>query len=783
VGFLVSRAGHVLTAGHVASSAMRPTSTIPEIQQERLLLDFPFSGGGTFEAQLRYLRTPDAEKRASERRDDIAVLQLVTGTAPSDVAPQPIEVAPAAPGLEVRSFGYARGYDDGVWVSGKLQGQISNGLLQMETPEIDVGFAGAPVWDALTGNVVGMVVAIGQDTSRGFAMPAEALLDALSRVPDVPEGEVPTLDQSASAFPADFSASQERERLNIAARALADQWSEVDQLGYRVYALALADFIEDERTKKPLTIGIDAPWGMGKTTLMRLIKERVEEDRPQAPSLPTVWFNAWKHDKEESLWAALALEILRQTRERLRRGERVTLWLQLNKERFNVRFLLLRLVRALVFAITAVFVIVICAMITLQIVDDQAAADQVWRYIGLIGGLGVLATLYNTIGKDIYRRLTSPFKLNIADYIEEPNYEERVGFLAQFEADFERVIRTVTKYGKRSLPLVIFIDDLDRAASPKPVEIFEAINTLLDTKQCVFVLGMDSQAVAKSIEAKYKDLMEDSGDADGSEPSLGRRFLEKIVQIPFVLPRANPSVFLSFANVNLESGDYLETVTEDRDKVIQAERLIDQQQRGGKSLDEAVESVQARPDISEEAVRVAKEELRATRYAQSFADSKEVRQAVADALPYLGYNPRKVKRFINLFKLQALIANRRELLNDGTIELKYLAKWVIISTRWPGVAEAALSDPTFITLLIQTHDTYIEVQAIKDATKRRETRRSKLNPLLADSRVKQFYRAKELIKLLNELPLSETEMLAYLYLTRVTSDDPLASSITGDPQS
>jgi hypothetical protein len=90
---------------------------------------------------------------------------------------------------------------------------------------------------------------------------------------------------------------------------------------------------------------------------------------------------------------------------------------------------------------------------------------------------------------------------------------------------------------------------------------------------------------------------------------------------------------------------------------VQAEKLIDQYQKEGRSLDEAAEAVRSESDVGTEAVDQAKVEIRA----KSFGDSEEVLQAVAEAAPYLEYNPRKVKRFINLFKLQALIANRRGL--------------------------------------------------------------------------------------------------------------------------
>jgi hypothetical protein len=337
--------------------------------------------------------------------------------------------------------------------------------------------------------------------------------------------------------PPDDPGPPSRERIDIAARALADQWSAEDHLGFSDYATALADLIEDARTKKPLTIGIDAPWGMGKTTLMRMIESRLKEDRPSAPPLPTVWFNAWTYDKDEALWAALALEILRQVREEVGPPKRLALWLALNTERVNWKLLFLRFLRSLLLVL--LLLLVAGALIAgLRATNVEITPTEAWRYVGVIGGLGVAATLYNTIGKDLYRRLTSPFRLKIADYVEEPKYEEKIGYLPQFQKDFKRVIRAVTDDGAK--PLVIFIDDLDRAAPPKPVEIFEAINMLLDSEHCVFVLGMDSRAVAKSIEAKYKDLVGDSADAGGSEPSLGRRFLEKIVQIPLRRPQGRP---------------------------------------------------------------------------------------------------------------------------------------------------------------------------------------------------------------------------------------------------
>ena len=76
----------------------------------------------------------------------------------------------------------------------------------------------------------------------------------------------------------------------IAMTALSDQpvkTVEEDELDFDVYSGALVDFIRREKTHTPLTLGIDAPWGQGKTSLMKMMRTELERY-----GLLTVWFNA-----------------------------------------------------------------------------------------------------------------------------------------------------------------------------------------------------------------------------------------------------------------------------------------------------------------------------------------------------------------------------------------------------------------------------------------------------------------------------------------------------------
>jgi hypothetical protein len=73
-----------------------------------------------------------------------------------------------------------------------------------------------------------------------------------------------------------------RTRYQPEARIARDFWTADDRLGYGLYADAIAAFIRHEETRPPLTIGVKAPWGAGKTSLMRMVQERLDppEDRP-----------------------------------------------------------------------------------------------------------------------------------------------------------------------------------------------------------------------------------------------------------------------------------------------------------------------------------------------------------------------------------------------------------------------------------------------------------------------------------------------------------------------
>lgn len=568
---------------------------------------------------------------------------------------------------------------------------------------------------------------------------------------------------------AEEPAKASRIAIEAAVRAISDKPSEVDFLEFGDFARAITDLIRNPKTQTPLTIGIDGPWGTGKTTLMGMIKEIFDRDRAgsgERRGAHTVWFNAWKYDREESLWAALALEILSQARKQLSIYKRIELKLKLNWKRIEFARLVKDTLRTLFYPSAAIIVGLGYAYFWSHWVNT---AVDFSKYAAIITSAGVLGFL-SLAAKKIYSKVIEPFELNISEYVRTPEYKERLGFLDEFETDFKFVIQAVTDNGKN--PLVVFIDDLDRCEPSKPVEVIEAINHLLDADSCVFVIGMDARTVAASVQAKYKDVhaILDGGES-GTRITLGYQFLEKIIQIPFRLPRASEVLLTRLVSGNLRPQG--RPSSDRQHSVVTAEQLIRANEEKGNSREQAVKSVQKlHPELSEDTLVEASRNL----YARTFDDDEEVSKAICEALPFLEMNARKVKRFINLFRLSILIANRRGLLERRVIEIRRLASWLAIVIRWPDFGELA-TDRLFLTRLSQASMLLESTYGSHPPTT--EQASTVLAPYMKDSRIRTFAGNRQLLILLRSFLGAHEKLEAIADRLRPYAE---LSEVTAPPQ-
>lgn len=448
----------------------------------------------------------------------------------------------------------------------------------------------------------------------------------------------------------------------------------VDHLGFKPYISALERFLTNHDSRGPLTISIEGEWGSGKSSFMKQLGERLEKS---ASKPIVIQFNAWRHDRADELWAAFALEFVRQIRKKETRC-----WARWNADRklFWLRF-----------NWGSGWPDVGRILIWLSIVGAAISAG-IYVYYGL-GSLPKwvvpVATVIASLGSAVAwlaERVGNPLKIDLKRHTKSPDYKRKLSFIEQFHEDFAKILRAYA----RDRRVFVFVDDLDRCEIPKAAELMQALNLMLSGDNDVFfLLGMDRHKVAAGIAVKNSQLLpylsageKAHADLKRYGLSFGYEFIEKFIQVPFVLPRPGER----------EVERYLRSLS-------------------GAGADEE-------PSPSPEAER-RRETLRLT---AASSDSPEILRVAKTVAAALDDNPRRIKVFLNLFRLRLLTAVETGLFDkDGgmdafqrmrmglgldnwlpdqrEITLYQLGTFVALSLRWPLFLTEAARDPQLISRL------------------------------------------------------------------------------------
>lgn len=220
----------------------------------------------------------------------------------------------------------------------------------------------------------------------------------------------------------------------------SDRETEQDCLGYTSYVNVLAGVCTDEDLS-PLTLGIFGSWGSGKTSLMLMLKRRVEEIGGERTV--TLWFNAWRYEGREEAQSALVHAILA----KLKNHVPNTKWDQ---------------------------------------VKDVAKRLKTGASVLKLGK--VIAKSAMTLTPDIEGFLD----------LFQAESEQMADTMESFDASFEELLR-----GLDVERIVVFIDDLDRCSSAKVIETFETIKLFLNTPASTFVIGADAAKIEAAVGEVY----------------------------------------------------------------------------------------------------------------------------------------------------------------------------------------------------------------------------------------------------------------------------------------
>jgi hypothetical protein len=145
----------------------------------------------------------------------------------------------------------------------------------------------------------------------------------------------------------------------------------------------------------------------------------------------------------------------------------------------------------------------------------------------------------------------------------------------------------------------------------------------------------------------------------------------------------------------------------------------------------------------------------------TFLSDPKVINAINSVQPYIRSNPRRSKRFLNIFRLLAMIANRRNLFWQDAVHLDHLAAWVIILMRWPDIIDILETDgENYISRLEKAQDLKRKMLNSEIQSDEKNT----LDNLLADPKIQRMAGEMEFITLV--LPLVE-KLPNYIHLAKV----------------
>ncbi|MGD1704612.1 GUN4 domain-containing protein [Dapis sp. BLCC M229] len=408
---------------------------------------------------------------------------------------------------------------------------------------------------------------------------------------------------------------------------VGDQPATNDELGFTPYVVAMAEFLTHKDTKPPLTISIEGEWGSGKSSFMKQLETEVKKkskelDREESKKVwqkikkdriifsdvsdiyeffrlrlkqetQTVWFNAWRHEKSESLWATFALSFLEQLSNNRNLSDILyNFWsyLILIRNRLDWKNKPVKFLQTLVIIWLMATIIISIPIVVFfpdkfagifpfyekfaDIVktDSEGEAEnkegeqntdnkedennQVLSFWLQLGGYGAG---FAGVGKllAILKDLIGDQKMDLTQYLEHPDYDKQVAFIEKFHEDFSKI---VDAYVGENEKIYVFIDDLDRCDLGKSADLLQALNMMISNDpKIIFILGMDWEKVAAAISFKQRNVIpflasaiaenqaqENESQKLSKKVDYGFSFLEKFVQLSFSVPAPSQKILDSF---------------------------------------------------------------------------------------------------------------------------------------------------------------------------------------------------------------------------------------------
>ncbi len=242
-----------------------------------------------------------------------------------------------------------------------------------------------------------------------------------------------------------------------------------------------------QSTQQPFVLSVEAPWGFGKTTFVRMWQAHLEAQGHVCMS-----FNAWENDFVEDPLVAFLGEMQKAVDSHINKLTEDTAVKKAWGEVKRIGGGVLR--KALPYAVQQATLGVLSAEVIKLVMDDSQTREK----------------LAEAASKLAEERLAK--------------YEAEKEGISGFRKNLGELTKAlVTKEGAKA-PIIFFVDELDRCRPDFAVALLERIKHLFNVNQVVFVLSIDRGQLRESVKALYGSGM----DADG--------YLRRFIDLAFSLP-------------------------------------------------------------------------------------------------------------------------------------------------------------------------------------------------------------------------------------------------------
>lgn len=261
----------------------------------------------------------------------------------------------------------------------------------------------------------------------------------------------------------------------------------------------------------------------------------------------------------------------------------------------------------------------------------------------------------------------------------------------RFRRHFDHTMRAVRR------PVLVVVDDLDRCQPGFVVDLVRGIQTILRSTRVVFLILGDRDWIERAFESHHASMA--SVDV-GPEQTFGARFVEKAIQMSFILPAVGRDsqesyvrrVLLADRETASKTGEIVAGhIREIRKGISEAAAATP----GAPALQPVVDATMAKireqnPDLGAEETAATRQQVEqeagATLAINAAVDERVEGEVIHELQRLAGAfppNPRQIKRIVNAITIYWAVALQRwgDKIPPG---LRFqLAIWVTIMTEWP----------------------------------------------------------------------------------------------------